>query len=270
MSTIDQPLEGFGGTPGLATLMRKENTTIAIMALDASGSMKGHNQAPAHAVDAVVGELRTARDGRHYYVGVTSFAARATVLQRVMPVSEISPIRGYIANGPTRLYGTVYDLLALLINEARALAEPMAKDLRVILGVFSDGDDNASPSYHGVLRQTSQIARDLGWQLQAYGIGIDAAALANLLGFNPDQSLSVEGSIAGISSATGTFLNHTLAPGGTSGMSAVRGDGTDNLDPMQSMQTLRPDQLRKLMRPPVRPDVVRPEDEKTLPPGYAK
>lgn len=201
-----------GDLNGVSELMTRPHTSIGIMILDASGSMKEHGDAPPKAVDKAVDTLRS-DTSRTYFLGIVSFANRMQVLQRITSVDKITPLENYIAEGNTLLFGTVLDVLTFLLGQVVKAGERIAPDLSVAVAVISDGHDNLSPQAQPLLHETASAVRARGWSLQAFGIGIDSKRLAQLLGFDPDLALTVAASAEGLDTATTTFVNSLTSLG---------------------------------------------------------
>ncbi len=206
--TQHRPFDNLGGDlNGLSELMCRPNTAVGMLILDLSGSMQKHGDAPPKAVDKAVEALRKDESDHCYYVGIVGFADQMHVLQRIAPVSKITPLQGYNPKGDTALFSTVSDVLTFLLGQAVMAGERIAPDLFVAVAVFSDGDDNLSPGSQPLLHETAKAVRSRGWTLQSFGIGIDSQRLAQLLGFDPDIAITVRGSAAGIDDASTTFTN---------------------------------------------------------------
>ena len=208
-----RPFDNIGGDQlggdlnGVSELMTRPNTSIGILIIDESGSMQQHGDAPPKAVDKAVDTLKIIADGRTYYIGIVGFSDIMRVLQQIKPVDKITALQGYRANGNTRLFATVLDVLTFLLGQLVRAADRVAPDLSIAVGVFSDGADNLSQSAQGLLHETVASVRPRGWALQTFGIGIDSKRLAQLLGFDPDIAITVKPNAEGLDSATTSFVN---------------------------------------------------------------
>jgi len=182
------------------------DTTVAMMIVDRSRSMGRFGEAPQDAINAYVHSLR--ESGQNFYCGVTSFAGTTRVEIPLTAVGEIGKFDNYSTSAGTLLYATVNEAL----KECLALKQKMEADnrpLRVIIGVFSDGEDNLSPAgCQSDLQKASAFAIEAGFELLAFGIGIDAKELAYDLGFPSDYAETFEASEEGIHYASAS-MSHT-------------------------------------------------------------
>jgi hypothetical protein len=176
------------------------DTTIAMMIVDRSGSMDRFGDAPQDAINAYIDSLR--ESGQNFFCGVTSFADTAHVEIPLTAVGAIEKFDGYHPDGCTLLYATVQEAL----KECLSLKQKMSADnrpLRVIIGVFSDGQDNRSPEgCQSTLKHFSEQAIEAGFELLTFGIGISGNDLAESLGFPTDRAETVEATKEGIHQAS--------------------------------------------------------------------
>jgi hypothetical protein len=160
--------------------------TISVLIIDASYSMKKFAEV---ARQAVLGHLKKlgADKERTYLCAIIGFNDESFVILPMTMVDENMLEIDYDPKGDTLLWHTVGVAMAqlrILVSEARRRNQ----QVDVLVGVISDGDDNRSPEgILGLLHGIVGKALADGWDLQTFGIGIDAKQLAATMGFPTDD-----------------------------------------------------------------------------------
>jgi hypothetical protein len=175
-------------------------TTISVLILDSSESMLKYGDAPRTALEGHINALREQTD-RNYLCAVVGFHDYAYVIVPLTPVGEIEGIGEYSPDHLTLLWETVAAVLQQLLDLFEKQPRVVMEQLRVVVGVFSDGGDNRSrEGADSHVRQLARKALLYGWTLNTFGIGIDAAALADKMGFptNPSHAQTVEATETGV------------------------------------------------------------------------
>lgn len=200
-------------TPGSvwSELVRDDgvNKTLSILILDASSSMRRYGAIPLESVKAHLRQIKNPPDGRKQYCAIVTFHYRPEVLVPVGSAESTAEITCYNTEVGTLLYETVWHVLIWLC-EMKELNE--SPNLKIVIGVFSDGADGRSPeSQPAWLKETARDARESGFLLFTYGIGIDAKELARDMGFpdDSDHAFTVNPSVGGIRRATEHFSDVT-------------------------------------------------------------
>lgn len=203
----------------LALIPRRLNlavrpTTVSLMILDGSQSMQKFKEAPKEAVE---GHIKKLRDDptRYYLCSVVGFADNSYVIVPLKPVDEIEGIK-YEPDGNTLLWKTVGDVLEQLLKFYTSQVRGLQEHLKVVVGVFSDGGDNRSPEGYLIhLKYLSEQALSYGWELMTFGIGIDAEALAESMGFptDPDHAVTVEATEEGLHESVINMTHTTMGFG---------------------------------------------------------
>ncbi len=188
--TQNRPFEGFcAPRVDLQQILKTPGAVVSVIALDCSGSMNGLEQAAEKATNDHRDGLRAAKDGRHYYLCLTTFSNQPRMVCQLAPVSTFGQYSGYRASGGTYLYGTVFWLLHHLVAAIESVGNEIAADFRLVVTVISDGDDTASPEYQdrakGVAAAIQALVGDC--QLVSIGLGIDGVELARRIGFPDDH-----------------------------------------------------------------------------------
>ncbi len=185
---------GFAIVPAQTKITTGKATTIAVSILDESGSMEEYGNTPPEAMDAHHEALRKCDDGRQYLCAVITFASDNEVKIPLMPVEDFGMLEGYRPHAMTLLWETVNKTINDLLNFYRSrIPTELRDDTRVVIGVFSDGDDNESDKslQPEALQAIAAEAQSLGWELLTFGIGIDAKELAKGMGFPTDDEHAV-------------------------------------------------------------------------------
>jgi len=169
------------------TMTDDEPKTLSIMILDASISMAVHGDVPQRCVNDHIETLKNPPDGRKQYCTVIVFGEDYRALIPPIAAESLQPISNYRADGnSTLLYETVYKTLQ---NYLAIYSVNQPENLKIFVGVFSDGDDNKSDKVRQPrkLKRLAEITQNLGWELFCFGIGIDGKALAAAMGFPTDD-----------------------------------------------------------------------------------
>ena len=189
--------------------------TLSVMIRDRSGSMAKYGDTPQKCVNDHLTAIKNPPDGREQFVTVITFADNAKIEIPVSPAATVQPLEAYLADGGTLQWRTVHETLKLFCTLHR-MNDP--KNLKVFVGVISDGDDNLSNKptypeepYPKKTQKWAKIALDLGFELFAYGIGIDGKKLAEDMGFPSDDqhAFTLEASVASVREATTHFTKST-------------------------------------------------------------
>jgi len=184
--------------------------TLSVMIIDRSGSMQKYGGTPQKCVNDHLAAIKNPPDGREQFVTVITFADDAKIEIPVSPAATAQPLETYVADGWTLLWQTVHETLKLFCTLHR-MNNPT--NLKVFVGVISDGDDNRSDNtiYPKKTRKWAQIALDLGFELFAYGIGVDGKKLAEDMGFPSDDqhAFTLEASVASVQEATTHFTTRS-------------------------------------------------------------
>lgn len=186
-----------------------EERTLSIIILDASPSMQKHGLVPQECVNEHFKAIRNPPDGRKQYCTVITFHDAAFVNIPLTPADQLADMNNYHTDGSsTLLWETVYQTLKLF-----STAMPQTTNLKIFVGVFSDGGDNASDHErqpHKVKRMAQKV-QALGWELFCFGIGIDGKKLAEDMGFPTDDKhvKTVAADEAGIREVTTHFSTET-------------------------------------------------------------
>jgi len=193
------------------TMVDDEPKTLSIIILDASISMAEHGDVPQRCVNEHIETLKNPPDGRKQYCTVIVFGEDYRALIPPIAAESLQPISNYRADGKsTLLYETVYKTLQNYLA-IHSINRP--ENLKIFVGVFSDGDDNKSDRARQPrkVKKLAQVAQSLGWELFCFGIGIDGKALAESMGFPTDDQhcRTVKADEGGIRATTQHFSNAT-------------------------------------------------------------
>lgn len=196
----------------MIALQQGEQITFTLVVLDKSGSMREFSEAPRQLVNDLIAGLKAdQQDGHKHYFGLISFNDKMQVEIKIQPVSQIQPLEQYVAGGSTLLYKTVRNALAPLINLVLSLPRELRPNLKIVVAVITDGEDNLSDKakYPPKLRLASKQALDLGFELLCYGIGVDGKNLAKQMGFLPAKAWNMPSQEASFCDASLSIQTHT-------------------------------------------------------------
>jgi hypothetical protein len=128
-----------------------DDVTLVKVLLDGSLSMNNHEATVRESYDKFINAFKGSKQGGSILVSTVVFSTRATILHGFKKSTDIDPIgRQYTAKGgSTALYDALMDALTG--------AQAYAKDLKlsgvrskIIIAVFSDGDDNDSRKHTAI------------------------------------------------------------------------------------------------------------------------
>jgi hypothetical protein len=196
--TLDQNV-AYGSLP----------VTLVIIILDASMSMARFKNDVEKAINDYLNRLRGDKT-KKYVIGIVTFGSTYELSLPPTALDNINEFTDYKPEGDsTLLWQTTKRVLSSLVKAHEAL---LKKPDVVVVGVFSDGEDNASPAhnYPLLLEHYSRHALMRGFVLQAIGIGIDGKKLAHEMGFPEEFAHTVDANQAGIHESSVCFANTTM------------------------------------------------------------
>lgn len=173
-------------------LEAQDGLHLSVMLVDGSGTMRTHGTLPFEILAGFVASERHHVDAATRCVAIVRFGSQAETLLPLMSAAGSLPLIRYRAHGYTRLDATTLDALEAL---DAIVSERAARGLRteVSLTVITDGEDseglNGRPRTD-LIAASGEAARK-GWNLDLYGIGIDARAAAAALGFPTDPAHAI-------------------------------------------------------------------------------
>jgi hypothetical protein len=191
--------------------MNPQLTEIAYI-LDRSGSMHPMRE-PAVAAfnDFVKSQLDVPGDA---HLTLIQFADACDVTIAAMPIQKVPQLTAaaFIPRGSTALF----DAIGHTINETdrRITALPDAeKPGKVILAIFTDGEENASQEYSDKhIRDLIRLYRnEKGWEFLFLAANQDAIASANAMHMDAHLSANVRFSVRGMKSTAGAMSRKVRA-----------------------------------------------------------
>ncbi|HCC23838.1 TPA: hypothetical protein DF272_06720 [Candidatus Falkowbacteria bacterium] len=197
-------------------MMACKDSVLSVLIVDRSGSMRQFGLLPQVEVNNHIKRM-SLETGAEHYVLVVTFADRPTVDINVTRCKNNPQLVGYVADGETLLFDTVYYVLKALYNLRKTIPMPLLENLQVVVGVFSDGANNPPQGYANrdqprKLQDACKVVLATGkFDLNSYGIGIDAKQLATSMGFPTDDvhCVTVHNSEDGVTAASGIFSQRT-------------------------------------------------------------
>lgn len=206
----------FDLTPGGALVpygIRKDRI-LSAMLLDRSDSMGAFGDTTRKITNQFLDDLR--RDVRHYHLTtVIGFSDELKVLIPPTPVMRVQALQEYLTDGGTLLYQTVDEVLQQILRSWYDMSMVDRAKTQVVVGVFSDGEDNRSDRmlYPNKVQATSRRCLEQGWLLTTFGIGVSGKELATNLGFPLDRAEDHAATNQGLRDAA-TSLGATTITGG--------------------------------------------------------
>lgn len=171
--------------------------TLSLILLDGSGSMKRLWPDVMDATSAFIQTVQGSPAAGSTALGLWTFDQGTHV---VLPFHKATGVRVLptipSAQGKTRLYGTILDAIHMLRQIDDAMEEA-GEPLKIILTVITDGKDepdgNKTPDAETLLKLQAavDIARLRRFELQLFGIGIDAGDLARTIRFPDDDTRAI-------------------------------------------------------------------------------
>lgn len=198
-------------------LLRPESvapcTTLAVIVMDASTSMRRFGSTPVDALEDYVRDLATSPASGAIAAGVVTFSSEPRVCVPVTPVRVFPRRIDYVTSMGTRLYGATRDVLRTL------LASDAPQVPNVIVAVFTDGEDNASSERTRIqLVELAGVAQRRDFTLLTFGIGVDGRRIAERMGFPFEREAArsaeatSEGIVQSVRATTRITLMRSLPP----------------------------------------------------------
>ncbi|PIR93650.1 hypothetical protein COT97_05255 [Candidatus Falkowbacteria bacterium CG10_big_fil_rev_8_21_14_0_10_39_11] len=196
--------------------MARTKAVLSVLIVDRSGSMQEFEKLPEELVNKHIDNLKL-ETGAEQYVMVITFADTPSIDINLSHCKSAPKLDNYKANGCTLLYDTVYYTLKSLYHIRNRIPRALLGNLKIVIGVFSDGENNPPEAFVDrdqprKLQEACRRVLETGkFDLNSYGIGIDAGNLARKMGFptDADHCITVERSRAGVTRATDTFTQRT-------------------------------------------------------------
>ncbi len=184
--------------------LARKRLVICGLLIDRSGSMrKFPADAPRQAVNEHLSSLKTNENAADTLVFVATFADGVRFDIVPQPLSEVSELKPYAADGrSTLLYGSILMLLKGIL-ELKAQAEAQGVEVILKFDVLTDGHDEPSEEYEDVdfktpLQRLTAHALESGAELTLWGIGLPCQAIASDIGFPPESAIQVPATVEGI------------------------------------------------------------------------
>ena len=116
------------------------------------------------------------------------FDEKASIFIPLVPAGQTPRLICQARQGKTLYYETLRDVLAYLLRLQDRLASAK-RPIRITLCVITDGVDNLSSlNAEAECLEMSAVARERGWKLLTYGLGVEASEVAMRIGFPRDRN----------------------------------------------------------------------------------
>ncbi len=184
-----------GGRPVGSDEFKKLLTSFI---LDTSTSMREFADIPRGEVNHFIRNLKNSGFSKYFSVGVIGFDGEMRALMPTSDVKSCPLLASYDFRRGSHLYDTVLHTIEDLLPRVDAEGE-RGCELLIDLLVITDGEDSGSA--HKVresLNIASARAKNAGFQLVLGGIGVNAAEIAEEMGFPPSKAYSINRSGSGV------------------------------------------------------------------------
>ena len=182
-------------------------STLTVLVMDCSTSMRRFGQQPRHELNAMLRTLRAEKGALATQLVVYGFNKQPFVLCQGS-LTQILEIGQLPLDAGTRLFGTVADVLTStlrFVQEVRATGQRA----NVIVAVITDGEDNLSAHDLPEVRKLAAHATRAEFHLEVIGLGVDGKFLAALMGFSVDHSVNLAATSEGLSQSLQSITGET-------------------------------------------------------------
>lgn len=197
---LKKQINGSFGEEEIATKTTTEKPTIHVVdILDCSGSMSGSKI--KNAVDGINNGIDALKEEKevNYLYGICTFSEpRLYTFNRPAPVNNQKHFNRPLPSelgGRTDLYGTIEKTLRDLF-----LSTP--KDGKVLVNIYTDGEDNCFSTSTLQVARTIKEAEERGFTVTFVGINSDVESIIRTLRIDRSNTLSYDGTGEGLAKAT--------------------------------------------------------------------
>ena len=188
-------------------LWKNGNHVLAVLLMDASGSMFTLRTAVVEAMNGHLDTLKTAEKTDNVSTVILSFNSTVQCLSAHDLVQKAQPARGFFPEGGTRLYGVLREILEEILPHVEA-----AKGrLKLVLAAFTDGMDRDSTTADlEAVKELSVKLQLLNADLVFVGFGVDAKAQAVEMRWPRDLACRVKASASGVQTSMHSVSRTTM------------------------------------------------------------
>lgn len=178
------------------TTEEKNIATECVCILDKSGSMHPLTQDTIGGYNRMLAEQKQIPgDAR---LTLVLFDDKVKTIYESKPLSEVPNLDEsiYRATGTTALY----DAIGSTIENLDRRIESLTAKPKVIITIFTDGEENASLVYRKAqIKELIEVRQRAGWEVVFIGAGIDAMTAGTSIGVSSNQIHSVSSDAKGMS-----------------------------------------------------------------------
>jgi uncharacterized protein with von Willebrand factor type A (vWA) domain len=182
--------------------VQNKPTTVAILLLDASSSMRRFGGMPFTATNDCIESLKELPETDNNFAGVWSFSSHIKSLVPMQPVSNMQNLQEYSTHRGTVLYRVVAEAIEAAFKLALICKHLKKSHVDIDISLITDGYDSMSKDFHEHELILAEQARKEGIGLHAIGIGMNHQKLAKRLGFDPNLAHNVQATEEGVVEAT--------------------------------------------------------------------
>lgn len=166
-----------------------DEVTLSLVILDESGSMEDDQAQVVAEFDANLDAIKKSKQADEILMSLWAFNTRTRMIHSYLTLDLVAGLTDYHPHDGTALFDSVLDgFTSLVAYETELKNQGMRTKINV--AVFTDGMDNSSHSLSDDVRKVSQelLAREnCTLTLSAFGPDLDAAEIAQLIGFPDPQ-----------------------------------------------------------------------------------
>lgn len=177
----------------MAAMAGGKPATITVMIIDRSGSMSGYEEPVLTAVNNHLQAIKNPPDGREQYCMIITFSDSYRIDVMLQHAFNIDKMTEYKPDNGTLLWKTVYKTIKLFLEPYSAMAKDKKDNLKIFIGVFSDGEDNLSNDvdegnlWPEKLQRMTKEALAQGFELLTFGFRFNVKQIAGSMGFPIDD-----------------------------------------------------------------------------------
>jgi uncharacterized protein YegL len=210
MPRVNNPNRASGVANETPKSSRKKNTPIPtihiVHILDCSGSMSGSKYNTAlSGLNEELNVLKQNNDASYTYTFV-EFESTVRKPQYVLsPITDINKVSAIHPTGMTALY----DAIGQTLKEIKA--KRTNKDEKVLVNIFTDGEENNSRSYNS--RDIEKLIKDLeseGFTVTFVGTKGDIANIVRTVGIDISNTMSHDNTVRGIQKVAKSRMEATV------------------------------------------------------------
>lgn len=188
---------------------------INLVLMDGSSSLHGYETPLRDGLNSFLENLKTPQPGVKHAVMVVKIQSDFSLLVPFARAENVSPISNFTTADNTLLWMPLWRLIRTFTSIYREISDEQRRDLQVVFGIFTDGDDTDSDRkfFPAKLIDEVKIARAMGFEFMTYGYRHDATRIAGIMGLPTDEkhAITFDKSPEGIQASSQSFTGVSLS-----------------------------------------------------------